>query len=150
MVNICVSVVQCSQTNHKEQVWDCHWPLLVFWEPQSGPSESSVFVFPLRNLWLVWLQLQWSFCVVIHDGESRIFNRHLRWANVPMWIKPDNNTENSWPRGSKTSVENDSGFRKLTFLASARGINHVIIWPGKLRLIWVWGFWRIYLFTSFT
>lgn len=133
----------------KRHSWDCHWPLLGFWEPptptQPGPSETSGFVFPFRNLWLVWLQLQWIFVQSFMLRTSEIPQQTIE-ENQIMWRRPANNVQNSWLKGCKTNLGNGSIFKIWVSWLQIWGISYVIMWSGELRLIWVGGFWRVCLF----
>lgn len=148
MDNFYVSVVQCLRTDHKKThlglslatAWILRTP-----PPQPGRSETSVLVFSFRNLWLVWLQLQWIFVQSFMLRTSEIPQQTIE-ENLIMWRRPANNVQNSWLKGCKTSLGNGSIFKIWVSWLQIWGISYVIMWSGEFRLIWVGGFWRVCLF----
>lgn len=149
MANFYVSVVQCPWTDHKKTHLGLSlataWILRNPHPPQPGPSETSGFVFPFRNLWLVWLQLQWIFVQSFMLRTSEIPQQTIE-KNQIMWRRPANNVQNSWLKGCKTNLGNGSIFKIWVSWLQIWGISYVITWSGELRLIWVGGFWRVCLF----
>lgn len=150
MANFYVSAVQCPRTDHKKT--QLGLSLATAWilrnpptPTQPGPSETSGFVFPFRNLWLVWLQLQWIFVQSFMLRTSEIPQQTIE-ENQIMWRRPANNVQNSWLKGCKTNLGNGSIFKIWVSWLQIWGISYVIMWSGELRLIWVGGFVCLLLF----
>lgn len=128
----------------KRHIWDCHWPLLGFWETPTHPSLG-----PLRLLGLCFHSETCDLCdcncneyLCSHScsGHQTIEENQI------MWRRPANNVQNSWLKGCKTNLGNGSIFKIWVSWLQIWGISYVIMWSGELRLIWVGGFWRVCLF----